>query len=221
MNPSPKRLLVAWRLLHAVPVTRSVERARHDPSALRAARGRAAAQRGFTLAELLIVVAMVGVMAALATVGYRKYLHSAQSSEAKAVMQGIRGAEENYKAEMLVYLGPSAHLQDYYPNATPNDSKWNWIQPGDARYANPVNGWKLLHVTTDGPVRFGYAAFAGVGGAPPVAGGFAAAPPYPTINPGTPWYVLTAAGDRNNNGKFAMFFTSSFGNEFYVENEAE
>src|SRR3712207_8148103 len=45
------------------------------------------------------VVAMVGVMAALAMVGYRKYLHSAQASEAKAMIQGIRGAEEAYKAE--------------------------------------------------------------------------------------------------------------------------
>jgi type IV pilus assembly protein PilA len=174
------------------------------------------------MAELLIVVAMVGVMAALATVGYRKYLHSAQASEAKSMIQGIRAAEEAYKAEMLTYLSCSASLTDYYPNATPNDSKWNWIRPGDGRYDGP-NGWQRLNVQADAPVKFGYAIVAGIGGNVATPSQMAKLPTGwpPVPNPGQPWYVVIAAGDRNNNSKFAYFLSTSFSAEIATENEDE
>jgi type IV pilus assembly protein PilA len=182
-----------------------------------------ARSRGFTMAELLIVVAMIGVMAALATVGYRKYLHSAQGSEAKAVIQAIRGSEEVYKAEMLVYLGPSQTLTDYYPNKTPNDSRWSWVQPGDTRYTDSKTGWQLLNVLPDGPVRFGYALVAGIGPTPPWPSQFSKTPANwpPAVSPGQPWYVVVAANDHNNNNKFDLFTSSSFSGEIFSEDEAE
>jgi type IV pilus assembly protein PilA len=187
---------------------------RPDGSSRQRARG-----RGFTLAELLIVVAMIGVMAALATVGYRRYLHSAQASEAKAMIQGIRGAEETYKAEMLTYLSCSSSLTNYYPNLAPNDSKWNWVNPNHGDYAN----WQRLNVSSDGPVRFGYIVVAGIGGAVPTPPQMTNLPTGwpPVPNPGQPWYVVLAAGDRDNNKIFAYFLSSSFSSEIGTENETE
>src|SRR6187431_1995274 len=39
--------------------------------------------RGFTLVELMIVVAIIGILAALAIVGVKKYMTSAKSAEAR------------------------------------------------------------------------------------------------------------------------------------------
>jgi type IV pilus assembly protein PilA len=180
-------------------------------------------QRGFTLAELMIVVAMIGVMAALAIVGYRKYLNAAQASEAKAMIQGIRAGEESYKSEMLVYLNVSGTLNNYYPNnptVTQDDKKWSWVQSGDPRYTDKDKGWQLLNVAADGPVRFGYAVVAGVGpAAPPAPVGFTSPPVWPPINPGIPWYVVQAVNQRSPGAKLVLFVSSSLSGEIYGEND--
>ena len=176
-------------------------------------------ERGFTLVELLITVAMIGVMSTLAMVGYRKYLYSAQSSEAKNVIQMIRGAQEAYKAEMLQYLSPSTSITTYYPNTAPNDVRYAWVFPSHADYA----GWKQLNVNPDAPVRFGYACVAGI--APTNAmvslSAFTSPPTLPTLNSGTAWYEIQAKNDHNANGVFAVFASTSLSGEILAENETE
>ena len=171
----------------------------------------------------MIVVAIIGVMASLAIVGYRKYLNAAQASEAKSMIQGIRAGEEAYKSEMLVYLNVSGTLTNYFPHdptASKNDEKWSWVQSGDVRYTNPATGWQLLNVAADGPVRFGYAVVAGVGPtAPPAPAGFASPPVWPAINAGLPWYVVQAANQRASSAKVVLFISSSLGGEIYGEND--
>ena len=180
-------------------------------------------QRGYTLAELMIVVAIIGVMAALAIAGYRKYLNAAQAGEAKSMIQGIRAGEEAYKSELLVYLNVSGTLTNYFPHdptVSKNDEKWSWTQSGDVRYTNAVTGWQLLNVAADGPVRFGYAVVAGVGpAAPPAPIGFATPPVWPAINAGIPWYVVQAANQRTSAGKVVLFISSSLSGEIYGEND--
>jgi hypothetical protein len=127
-------------------------------------------------------------------------------AEPKAVMQGIRGAQESYKAEMLVYLNVSSSLDAWYPAGTLNDQKRAW---GGAH--PDATNWRLLNVTTDSAVRFGYASVAGVGTsftATPHAGftwhGLPQAPlTDPQFAPRGPWYVIQAAGDRDVDGTYA------------------
>ena len=67
---------------------------------------------GFTLVELAVVVTIVGVLAVLAVVGYRRLITSAHLTEATGMVNGIRVAQESYHAETGVYatIGTSGTL---------------------------------------------------------------------------------------------------------------
>lgn len=57
--------------------------------------------RGFTLVELMIVVAIIGVLAALAVYGVRMYVNSAKTAEASAALGAIaKGASTSYDREI-------------------------------------------------------------------------------------------------------------------------
>jgi type IV pilus assembly protein PilA len=47
-------------------------------------------QQGFTLIELMIVVAIIGILAAIAIPAYQDYTAKAQSSEAFALLDGLK-----------------------------------------------------------------------------------------------------------------------------------
>ena len=64
--------------------------------------------RGFTLIELMIVVAIIGVLAVVAGTAYRKYMDSGRTAEAMSMLGEIRAKEEAYRAEFSVYAGWSA-----------------------------------------------------------------------------------------------------------------
>ncbi len=181
-------------------------------------------QRGFTLVELLIVCAIIAVLSALGILGYQRYIHQAQTSEAKLVLDQIRAGEEQYRAEMLNYLSCSSSLTDYYPNTTPNDSRWVWQRSTDSRYNNTTNGWAMLNVNPDAPVRFGYAVVAGTapGAFPTPDPAFQSPPAWPTtLKAGTPWFVVAAKNVHVTGMKPSLAITTSYDGTIYSESEGE
>lgn len=59
--------------------------------------------RGFTLIELMIVVAIIGILAAIAIPNFLKFQCRAKQSEAKGQLKSLLVAEESYRAEESLY----------------------------------------------------------------------------------------------------------------------
>jgi len=65
----------------------------------------ARSQQGFTLIELMVVVAIIGILTAIALPQYSKFTAKAKQSEAKIGLAGIYTAEEAFAAEQSSFSG--------------------------------------------------------------------------------------------------------------------
>src|SRR5574342_408029 len=65
-------------------------------------------QKGFTLIELMIVVAIIGILAAIAIPNFLQYQMKSRQGEAKTNLQAIRTSEISFQAERGCYLGLGA-----------------------------------------------------------------------------------------------------------------
>jgi type IV pilus assembly protein PilA len=171
--------------------------------------------RGFTLTEILIGIVIVGLLASLATVGYRKYMDGARMSEALATIQAIRVSEETVRRETGRYLNASAS-NTYYPmNTNFGKVRVPWDAPGHSDY----NNWRILEVAVDGPMRFGYKVNAGRPGVPiatPIQ--LSPVPQLPTP-PTDEWYIVQAKGDPNEDGKPTHLLAASFSSELVISED--
>ncbi len=164
----------------------------------------------------MIVVAIIAVLATLAVYGVKRYVLAAKTSEASEMIQVIKGAQEAYKDETFTYLDVSGDLDTLYPmkKADLGNKKTQW-GAGDT---DDAKNWKRLGVTANAPVQFGYSCVAGDANAS--VSGVPAALNYPS-KPGTPWYVVQALADRDENKVYARVIGSNFTDELYVENDTE
>ncbi len=59
--------------------------------------------KGFTLIELMIVVAIIGILAAIAIPAYQDYIARAQASEALVLFSGVKAPLSEYYADKGVW----------------------------------------------------------------------------------------------------------------------
>lgn len=69
-------------------------------------------QRGFTLIELMITVAVVGILAAVAYPSYTQYIVRANRSAAQSFMFSVNNKQEQYMLDARNYAGGATALTD-------------------------------------------------------------------------------------------------------------
>jgi type IV pilus assembly protein PilA len=176
-----------------------------------------AASRGFTMVELMTVVAIVSILALIATYSVRRYIASSKTGEAIEMIGNIKAAQESYKDETFTYLPVSPDLTaagSFYPaNTLPGRQKMNFAGPGATQAA-----WQQLAVNSSGPVLFVYACTAGATGtAPSAPGADITIGNWPATVP-SPWYVAKAKADLRGDGTYTVFVSPSFSGDMYSAN---
>ncbi len=162
-----------------------------------------------TLVEVMIVVAMIGVLAAVAIAGYRKYIDWAQTAETKDLINALTGGQEAYYADAEGYLDCSTDWSAgaLYP-MVPNAKKHPFNNPGHGDY--PC--YRRLNVAVAEPTYMSFWVRAGIPSTSFVAlPGDMQAPAIPaSFKPvGRPWYIVIAVGDQDEDTKYSYYMTSS------------
>ncbi|MFO0681260.1 MAG: prepilin-type N-terminal cleavage/methylation domain-containing protein [Sandaracinus sp.] len=164
--------------------------ARHSTSPRPRPRRRA----GYTLIELMVVVAIIGILAAIAIPAFNAYVMRSRTLEAYDFLGEIHLRQESYRAE----FGQYANIPTWNPAAIPPHGQASpWVSTG---------AWSQLGAVADSNVRFQYQVLAG---APGVAA------PVPDINNDF-WFVSQAQADLDGDGVTMAIEGYSGSSHYYV-----
>lgn len=192
---------------------------------VRRAAPRVSARRGFTLIELMVVIAMVGILSALAVRGVSTHFRSARSVDARSGVSAVAVAQEMYRAEFGIYADVSPSRSDnWYPgDPKKGNVKYAWKQPGHVLWngtgARP--GWRDLEVPLGEFHGGGCTTDAGGAGELATSGGETIAGVSLGYTPQKNWYVVVCATDLDTDGDFRIVGGSPLVSEVIVQDPTE
>jgi prepilin-type N-terminal cleavage/methylation domain-containing protein len=175
--------------------------------------------RGFSLIELMIVVVILGVLAAIAIPVFSRYIRRGKASEAVTMLQNVRLKQEIYYQQFGRYVGIAA----WFPTQDPSQDKHEWT--GNA---NVKKDWDILGVRPGGggggsQLAYTYYQFRiGAGGIPGVADiDPDAVSGKADIDTDLPWWWAQARGDLDGDGTYSLFELTNQRETVYEHNPIE
>jgi prepilin-type N-terminal cleavage/methylation domain-containing protein len=183
-------------------------------------RRRAGNSLGMSLVELMIVVVIIGILAAISVVGYRKYIARARLSEATAMLAEFAAKEQLYfldngqfieahNSNNLNYPSVNENSSEFWPHdpAVPWDSAREAFSVYDSSTTKLPTSWSRLGVRPRWRQLF--CTYLVNAGSPPTS----AWPPGPigasmwTSQPNVPWFYALGACTLNGSGHSATILS--------------
>ena len=116
---------------------------------------RVRSQTGFTLIELMIVVAIIGILAAIAIPNFVKFQLRSKASEGRVNLAGIRTAQASYFADAGGYVAWSSVPTS--SGTPPGTDKAGWPGGCSVPPASGNPGYCFIGWAPEGDVYFNYA----------------------------------------------------------------
>ena len=159
---------------------------------------------GFTLIEMMIVVAIIAALAAVAIVAYTRHIRSSRLVEAYNMVAKVQALQENYFRNYGTYCNASTSSKKcseagstvtFHPSNTNNQLELKAWNPGSTVPGFGVN--QLGMATVDkGSTYFNYASPAGIGPTYALFGDASTTGCAANV----PWYYVKARADMDNSG---------------------